>query len=145
VKILLDQDVPEPIVDPLRHLVVVGGHRLEHVQQTNWSGKKDTHLLIDAGNRGYQVFITNDLNQLDDPAETDAIKKSKLHHVTYTQTQLGLTGLGLAMAAILASVPTILEHLASVKSQRLVRIAAIPPSNRFTTVDPRKDPPRYWR
>ncbi|AOS61157.1 PIN-like domain-containing protein [Actinoalloteichus hymeniacidonis] len=56
-------------------------HKVSHVGELKWSGKKDLALLPDATKRGYAVFLTKDARQLEDPLETDAIKKSGMHHV----------------------------------------------------------------
>lgn len=143
-KILCDQDVPEPIVEPLRHLLR-SRHLVEHVNQVGWKGKQDRFLLPDASDRGYDVLLTNDSNQLDDPRETDAIRRSGLHHVRYSHRHPGLKGLALAMGSIMAALPAVIEELGRADGQRLVRITAISPSNRFQITDPKKRPPRYWR
>jgi hypothetical protein len=92
------------------------------------------------------VIITRDHNQLSDPRECDAIKKSGLHHVRYTQRREGAHGLALALGAIIA-MPMIIGEFRSAGGQRLVQIAGLDPSpaRRFTLTDPRHDPPsRYW-
>lgn len=48
----------------LRH--VLPKHRVDHVNDLGWSTKKDIPLLRDAS-AYYQVFVTNDANQFDDP------------------------------------------------------------------------------
>lgn len=143
-KLLCDQDVPEPILEPLRHLLRVR-HGVDHVNQLRWAGKKDRFLLPDASGRGYDLLLTNDSNQLDDPEETDAIRRSGLHHVRYAQRHPGLKGLALTMGSILAAMPAIVEELERADGQRLVKVTAISPQKRFQIVDPSKRPPRYWR
>jgi hypothetical protein len=144
VKILCDQDVPEPIVEPLRHLLRLR-HDVDHVNTLGWAGKKDRFLLPDARKRGYSALLTNDSNQLEDPDETDAIRKSGLHHVRYSHRHRGMTGLALAMGSILAAMPGIADALEVADGQRLVRVIAISAQNRFEIVDPKKRPPRFWR
>jgi hypothetical protein len=56
-----------------------------------------------------------------------------------------MKGLAFAMGSILAAMPGVVEELGVADSQRLVRIAAISPHDRFDVVDPRRNPPRYWR
>ena len=143
-RILCDQDVPEPLVEPLRHLLR-GDHTVEHVNQLQWTGKQDRFVYPDATRRGYDVILTNDANQLNDADETDAIRRSGLHHVRYPHRHRGMKGLALAMGSILAAMPGVVEELGVADGQRLVRIAAISPHDRFDVVDPRRDPPRYWR
>lgn len=118
---------------------------MAHVQELEWTAKKDVPLLRDAAKAGYDVFLTNDSNQLEDPDETDAIKKSRLHHVRYGQRRQGLAGLALAIGAVVAAMPSVIEHLATARGQRLVHIRGIDPNNRFDCIDPAKHPPKYWR
>jgi hypothetical protein len=66
---------------------------VDHVHDLGWSKKKDIPLLRGAANAHYQVFVTNDSNQLEDPRETEAIRKSRLHHVRYGQRHPGLQAL----------------------------------------------------
>ena len=62
-KLLLDEDVPVQLVEPLRRLL--RGHQVDHVQSLGWKGKKDCFLLPDASRKGYDALITNDSAQLD--------------------------------------------------------------------------------
>jgi len=57
---------------------------------------------------------------------------------------LGLRGLALAVAAIIAAMPALVEELEQESGQRLVRIQGLRPVRRFEIVDPKKDPPEYW-
>ena len=143
-RILLDEDVPIQALAVLRHLLPT--HRVEHVHGLNWSGKKDKSVLADADRAGFDVIVTNDRNQLDDPDELAAIKRSGLHHVTFRQRRRGLVGLGLALGAIMAAMPLIMQELESVESQQLIAIRGLDPTprSRYTMTDPRRDPPKYW-
>lgn len=141
-RILLDADTPVQMLTALKH--VLPGHQVHHVHDLGWSSKKDVNLLRDATVRGYDVFVTNDSNQLDDPDETKAIKKSRLHHVRYRQAHPGLQGLALAIGAVVAAMPGVMAHLAETKGQRLVHIAGLDPKNRYTSIDPKDKAPRYW-
>lgn len=141
--ILLDADTPVQLLDLLRR--VVPKHRVSHVHELGWSAKKDVPLLRDAAKARYDVFLTNDSNQLEDPDETDAIKKSRMHHVRYGQRRSGLQGLALAIGAVVAAMPGVMDYLTAEDGQRLVRIAGIDPNHRFDPVNPAKHPPKYWR
>ncbi len=145
-KVLLDEDVPVQLLDAL--VPVLDGHRVEHVQRLGWNGKKDLNLLPDAARRGYQVLVTNDKNQLNDPDECRAIRDSGLHHVRYDQdTKLGKEGLGLAMASVLAAAAAFMRDLEAADSQRLVHVQSIRAharAARYRLVDPIIDPPVYW-
>jgi hypothetical protein len=140
-RILLDEDVPIQVLEILRR--VLKGHDVDHVEAIRWKGKKDVFLIADAATRGYHLLLTNNRKQLADPRECDAIKKSGMHHVRYDQGP-GLRGLALAVAAIIAAMPTLVEELQQESGQRLVRIQGLRPVRRFEIVDPRKDPPEYW-
>jgi hypothetical protein len=144
-RILLDADTPIQLLPVLRH--VLPAHRVDHVHELGWSGKKDLPLLRDTTNAHYQVFVTNDSNQFDDPAETAAIRKSRLHHVRYGQRQPGLHGLALAIGAVVAAMPAVVEHLQKVETQRLIQVKGLNPNpnHRFESTDPTRRPPRYWK
>jgi len=142
-RVLLDEDVASQSVEPLQR--VLRNHQVHHVHTLGWSSKKDLFVLRDAAAQGFEVLVTNDASQLDDPDETDAIKKSGLHHVRYGQRyDLGLTGLALALGALIAAMPLVMADLAKVTGQRLVRINGLDPRGRHEVVDPAKSPPRYW-
>lgn len=142
-RLLLDEDVPVQLIEPLRRLLP--GHQVDHVQQLGWKGKKDEFLLPDAARRGYEALLTNDSAQLDDVEESRAIRDSGLHHVRYPHnTSRGVDGLALAMAGVLAAIRPVLADLEEADGQRLVEIRAVQSGKRRQTVDPRINPPRYW-
>jgi len=144
-RVLIDEDTAVQLLEPLRQLLL--GHHVDHVTTINWASKKDRNVLADARKAGYHVIITRDHNQLSDPRECDAIKKSGLHHIRYTQRREGAHGLALALGAIIAAMPMIIDELRNADGQRLVQIAGLDPSpaRRFSLTNPRRDPPsRYW-
>ena len=57
----------------------------------------------------------------------------------------GIEGLARAAGAIVAAMPAVVRHLEQCDGQRLVLIKAIDPRDRFVSVDPRRNPPHYWR
>lgn len=119
-RILLDEDCPHPMLNVLQH--VLPRHTVHHVTELKWSGKKDIHVLADAKRHRYDVIVTNDRAQLDDPAECDAIKKSKLHHVRFRQKRKGMEGLALAIGAVISvisAMPALLAELEGADGQRL--------------------------
>ncbi|MGH3765020.1 MAG: DUF5615 family PIN-like protein [Pseudonocardiaceae bacterium] len=67
-KLLLDEDVPVQLVEPLRRLL--HEHQVDHVQDLGWKGKKDRFLLPDARGKGYDALLTNGSAQLDSAEET---------------------------------------------------------------------------
>jgi hypothetical protein len=122
-RLLLDEDVPIQLLEPLRHLLP--GHRVDHVEGIGWKGKKDRFLLKDAA-RGYDVFVTNDNAQLESTEECRAIRDSGLHHVRYDHdTKRGMDGLALAMAAVVGALRQIVRELEDADGQRLLHIQAL--------------------
>ena len=104
-------------------------------------------MLPDAKNAGYHILITKDRSQLSDPRECDEIKKSGLHHVRYEQRVDGARGLALALGAIIAAMPMVMQELEIADGQRLVRIVTLDarPRSRFEVTDPQRNPPSvYW-
>jgi predicted nuclease of predicted toxin-antitoxin system len=91
-QVLLDEHVPIQMIDLLG--LLLRGHDVEHVNTIKWRGKQDKNLIIDAAGKGFDIFITNDRDQLNDPGELKVIKKAGIHHVRYAQrTNLRLRGL----------------------------------------------------
>jgi len=82
-RVLLDEDVPKQLLEPLQHLTR-SRHEITHVADTRLNGLKDAPLLRKAAALGFHAIVTNDSSQLQDPAETKAIAKSKLHHIRYS-------------------------------------------------------------
>jgi hypothetical protein len=142
-RLLLDEDVPVQLLQPLRHLLP--GHQVDHTEQLGWKGKKDRLLLPDARRRRYDALLTNDSGQLSDDKECRAIRDSGLHHIRYRQdTRYGMDGLALAMAAVMAGIRQVVRELEDIDGQSLVEIQAIQPGKRHRTTDPSVDPPPYW-
>jgi PIN domain-containing protein len=139
-RILVDEDTAVQVVDALRHLLP--GHQVDHITQLNWSGNKDRYVLREAASTGYDVFINKDRKQLNDPGELAAIKKSRLHHVRYSQRHSGLPGLVLALGSILAAMTAVIAELEHADTQRLVHITAVDPRYRFEIIDPAKQAPK---
>lgn len=142
-KLLLDEDVPVQLLEPLRHLLP--GHRVDHVNELRWKGKEDRFLLPDAARKGYDAFVTNDNRQLTDPEESRAIRDSGMHHIRYGQdTRRGLDGLAASMGSVMAAIRLVVADLEGTDGQRLVTIQSIRVGRRHEIVDPRTDPPPYW-
>ncbi len=142
-KLLLDEDVPMPLVPLLRRLLQ--DHEVEHVNDVGWRGKADVRIYPDAAKRGFDAILTNDMSQFNDPGECDAIKRSHLHHITYELDE-GLDGLALACAAICASIRDVLVELSTADTQRIVRLQGVARGHkRHSISDPSIDPPSpYW-
>lgn len=143
-KVLLDEDVPQPVIQLVDHLL--RGHQVKHVSQLDWTGKKDVPLIGDAARRGFKVFVTQNIGQFNVPHECDAIKRSGMHHISY-EVPPGLRGLGLASGALCAAIHPIVVELEAITKQRIVKITALNASRkRYEVTDPAVHPPSpYWR
>ncbi len=142
-RVLLDEDTPAQLIVPLSHVLV--GHEIKGIHEIGWSGKKDPDVLRDGKRAKFDVLLTNDKSQLNNPDICDAIKKSGLHHIRYDQGR-GTIGLALALAAIIAAMPKVMDDLESASGQRLVKIKNLDrATRRFEIVDPARQPPsHYW-
>ncbi len=142
-KLLLDEDVPKPLIELLKHLL--RGHQVDHVYDVGWGGKKDANLFPDAARAGYDALLTNNIRQFNDPDECTAIQRSGLHHFGYELAD-GLDGLALATGAICAAIQPAIAALENAKGQRIVRIRGLSVSaKRFTITNPATDRPSpYW-
>ncbi|MGW3148336.1 DUF5615 family PIN-like protein [Streptomyces sp. NPDC001177] len=143
-RILIDENVPVQVLEMLRR--ILPGHEVKHVSEIKWAGKKDLALLPDAARKGFDAFLTRDARQLEDPSETEAIKKSGMHHIRFSQAHRGMAGLGLAMGAVVAAMPLIVGELSEADTQQLIHIKGLNPvsKHRFERVDPSVSPPSYW-
>ena len=146
-KLLLDEDVPEPLLILIRHLLrrPEPKHVIEHVASLGWKSKKDLPLYRDAAQRQFHAILTNDISQFNDPDECRAIQRSGLHHISY-ELDDGLDGLALASAAICAAMRPVIAALEAASTQRIVRIHRVASSRRrFDISNPATDPPsQYW-
>jgi hypothetical protein len=142
-RILLDEDTPVQLIEALRHLLPV--HRVDHVSLLNqWSGKSDQAVYADAKRR-YQVIITKDRNQLNDPVHARIVSDSRLHRIAFKQRHPGLDGLAIAMGSVIVAIVQVINELERAERQLLVHITGIDPNRRrYEIVDPRTDPPTYW-
>lgn len=143
-RVLLDEDVPVQLLEPLRHLTR-HRHTIDHATLVGLASHKDIPLFRMAKQRGYECLVTNDHGQLNDPDETKAIARSGLHHVRYRQRHEGLRGLAFALGALVAVLPNLLDDLEQQSGQRLLRVDSFDPSRkRYLMTDPTVDPPAYW-
>ena len=142
-KLLLDEDVPEPLVPMLSRLL--RDHDVRHVRDLRWKSKKDLDLFKDAKRDGFHALLTNNIRQFNDPSECSAIQRSGLHHISYEITD-GLDGLALASASVCAAIRPIMKELGTVTSQRLVKIRAMSArAKRYEVANPATHPPSpYW-
>lgn len=123
-KFLIDENTPIQYVGVLK-FVLGRHHTVDHVSDLQWRSKKDLALLADAHRRGYQVFITNDRNQLNDPTETKAILRSGMHHVLYPRAGVGLPAQAYALASVTAALPAIVKTTEGAVEQLLITVRGI--------------------
>lgn len=145
-KILLDENVPAPVTSTLQTLLR-RSHDVAHVLDLKgWSGTKDVPLYDKAAEAGFELIVTNDAKQMRRKVEVAAIARSGLHRVQYPHRRSGLIGTGVAIAALCASLPSVLDELTSADGQRLVTLRAIDPGrdHRYSVCDPVADPPKFW-
>jgi hypothetical protein len=146
-KLLLDENVPRPMVEIVR--ILLTAHDVVHVHELDgWAGTKDIELYAKARSEGFQAIITNDAKQLNRPMEVEAIARSGLHRIQYRQNNKhgGLVGLGTAIATVCAALPHALAELEEAGGQRLVSLTAVDPSrrSRLQVTDPAVEPPKHW-
>lgn len=143
-RILVDEDTPLQLIDALRHLLP--GHPIDHVTQLrNWPGKTDRAVYADAKMRHYDLILTKDRNQLNDPIHARIVRDAGLHRVAFKQRHAGLHGLAVAMGSVIVAMVRIVDELRDADGQRLVHITGIDPDRkRYEIIDPRREPPTYW-
>ncbi|MEU3569042.1 DUF5615 family PIN-like protein [Kitasatospora sp. NPDC036755] len=146
-RILLDENVPLPLVHMAR--LLVKRHELRHVAEIDgWAGTKDVELYARAASAGFHAVITNDTKQMARPLEVAAIAASGLHRIEYRHNHKhgGLVGLGVAVATVCAGLPHALGELERASGQLLISLTSIDPShqNRLRVVDPSASPPKHW-
>jgi hypothetical protein len=141
VKVLIDEDVADPFVARLVH--VLPPHEIFDVRAIWWRGKKDVPLYADAAKRGFRVMVSANHHQLLIPDEVKAIRKSRMHVVYYEQPD-EISGLGRTAGGLLAAIVPVIAELDSARSQLLVRIPCISARKRHGLTDPLKNPPEYW-
>ncbi|GAB3152817.1 hypothetical protein GCM10027290_44320 [Micromonospora sonneratiae] len=143
-KILLDEQVPQPVIGPLSQMFHPR-HTVDHVQTIGWKRKKDIQLLPDLAARGYEILVTADLNQLYREEECKLIRKYGFHHVRFQQVGTGITAMASVIATIVAGLPAVLPELEQADGQRLVLLKPVRSDRKqYEIVDPRLNPPTYW-
>jgi hypothetical protein len=72
VKLLLDENVPEPMTSTVKTLLR-RSNDVQHVtDMPGWSGTKDLHLYGKAKDAGFQVVVTNGAKQMNRELEAVA-------------------------------------------------------------------------
>jgi hypothetical protein len=123
-RILLDEDVPQCLVDSLRS--VLSEHEVTSLHDLGWEGKTDIALFRDAAKRGYAVLFTCNVGQLNDDKERAALVRSKLHHVLVPQhPRMGSRGPARTTAEVLLVVRGIVEEIARSSEQLLFEVPSL--------------------
>lgn len=145
-KLLLDENVPQPLASTIRTLLQSKHEAVHVIDLPGWGGTKDISLYGQAADAGFGVILTNDAKQMKRKPEVEAIAKSGIHRVQYPHRHGGLVGVGLAMATVCAALPSVLAELESAPGQQLVTLKGIDPSreHRYLVRDPATDPPKFW-
>lgn len=145
-QILVDEGMPVQLLDPL---TINRGHRFDHVSHLRWKGRLDRSLFHDARVRGYDGILTLDVNQLSDPDEWRALRRSGLHHVSLHQGRSvrGIKGLARVIASVVVAMPYVLDDLVAVDTQRIVELSLFASGKRHQVFDPARERRRYpyWR
>lgn len=55
-----------------------------------------------------------------------------------------MVGLGLALGAVIAAIPMVMDELQQADGQRLVHIARLDARGRYEMTNPAANPPVYW-
>jgi hypothetical protein len=146
VLVLVDEGVPVQVLGPLRRN---HGHVFEHVTKLGWAGRDDQSLFAGAASRGFHAIVAVDVDQLVEPTEWRALKRSGLHHISLRQgwTVRGRTGIARVLASLIVAMPYVLADLADDDGQRIVEVALLSAAARHELFDPRREERRYpyWR
>ncbi|HWK25438.1 MAG TPA: hypothetical protein VNS09_02690 [Solirubrobacter sp.] len=144
--VLVDEGVPLQVMAPLR---LNRGHTFTHVTELTWGGRKDTELFASAASRGFEAIVVLDVDQLVEPTEWRALKRSKLHHVSLRQgrTVRGASGVARVLASLIVAMPYVLTDLEEADDQQIVEVSLLSATSRHESFDPRREQARYpyWR
>jgi len=149
-KLLLDENVDHPLLEPIRWLLRHGksgsSNVVDHVDDVRWKSIKDKELYAKASRYGYDAVLSNDVSQLADPDICVAIKRSGLSVVFYEVTGNGMAAHAAAAGAVLHCIRQVVADLVVAKQQRIVFIHPLKGADRqFDTVDPDQEyVSDYW-
>ena len=144
--VLVDESVPVQVMAPLG---LNRGHTFAHVTELKWSGRRDTELFSSAVERGFEAILAVDVDQLVEPTEWRALKRSKLHPISLRQgrTVRGASGVARVVASLIVAMPYVLSDLEDADDQRIVEVSLLSATSRHESFDPRREQARYpyWR
>ncbi|MER7213235.1 hypothetical protein ABT340_39745 [Streptosporangium sp. NPDC000239] len=137
-RILLDENVPRQLVDPLSWLLPL--HVIDQVNQ-RFKGIKDEQLYGKAKRKNYELIISVDSNQLYDEKICKAIQRSGLHAVFVETGNSSLKSLAAAAGALIHSIRDIVVRLEKVDVQHVTIIPMLRGDPRYDFHDPRHSAP----
>lgn len=137
-RILLDENVPRQLVDPLSWLLPV--HVIHQVNR-RFKGIKDEQLYDKAKRKNYELIISADGNQLYDERICKAIQRSGLHAAFVETGSSNLKSLAAAAGALIHSIRDIVAKLEKVEVQHVIVIHMLRGDPRYDFHNPRRDPP----
>lgn len=136
-RILLDENVPEPLIEPLSWLLKE--HQIAHVGK-RWKGIKDLQLYSKAKRNDYELIISADGNQLYDAEICKAIQRSGLHAV-FLDAAPGLDALAAATGALTHSIRGIVATTEKAEAQRVIVIPMLSGRGSYEVFDPQRQAP----
>ncbi|AWS47892.1 hypothetical protein [Streptosporangium sp. 'caverna'] len=137
-RILLDENVPKPLVEPLSWLLP--GHVIEQVNR-RFKGIKDEQLYDKAKRKKFEMIISADGNQLYDEGICKAIQRSGLHAVFVETGNSSLGSLAAAAGALIHSIRDIIGKLEKAESQHVAIVQMLHGDPGYSFHDPRRDAP----
>ena len=138
-RILLDENVPQPLTEPLSWLLS-RKHEMAHINE-QCKGIKDPQLYDKAKRNGCDVVISNDSQQLYDPEICKAIQRSGRHVVFIAMSNGGLRSLAAAAGALIHCIREIIAELEQSDGQQIIVVPMLRGEPRYTRYDPRREGP----
>jgi hypothetical protein len=125
VKILLDENVPKQLLEPLG--LALRDHLVHHIEDLGWKTKKDLPLFRDAKVRSYDAIVTNDKGQLADDEELKALRRAGLHYIGYPDAPRGSGRGGWArvLGSVLGAMPYVVAELQRADELKRVDISVM--------------------
>ncbi|MDX3656250.1 hypothetical protein AB0E59_40905 [Lentzea sp. NPDC034063] len=114
-KFFLDENAPITMLGPLRDLFY--DHEFRSAENEGTTAMTDIALFELLGSRKFDAIITRDQNQLRDADERAALIHNGLHWIGLGGASIkGIRGIALETAAVMGSMPEIVEHMRELES-----------------------------
>lgn len=121
-KFFLDENVMPIVADALSRLFK--DHRFVTAKSAGLLDVKDVPLFYDLRDRDIDAIITQDLAQLSNDAERQALRECNLHHIGFVMPKAsGQRMAGAQMATLALAIPEVLEQWADQPTSYLIRPA----------------------